>query len=539
MEQWQFLIQKQGDRSWHNLESPNLEISEGRYRVLARSNLRNTDVEIKVIHSSRGLNPPKHLVQKRSGRTNTVGLMPVIPFTYLKPGIWELQCSGDLMSDFLGQWWQYSIHLKVLPKKFTRVWKQSHTGGNLAPSLPMFLDSTANGNRKSTTTVELEPTVNSNVDSTDSTVIHQPVSITTKEGETEQILQNLVDLAVPNWETLLEDSKVDDSVAMKPPLPLALTLDREGEIAHWGEITVIHGRVEGQKQTNQEDEISYPKNFYALELVIELRWPLASGSLTQVRQPLPDSSLPIVISSAIDIPVDCQSEVILADINLYGAFSELGEVTLLANQSLTIRAIDSELFNLATTAPINHSHFIQSFRNKSLSLQLKSEKIKEASVQLPENKITGEVSLTEGVTTSDLVAESSVHEQPVQENKTRATINLEQLVMRKHRLRMFNNTFPFLKLPKVLPDKTEDLKSTAHPVSPELGDTRGSEDENTGELMTGDVELNPSPHLNSSPLIRKWMQSQGYSVPESTIEVLDSHSGAEGDCSRLAEFPAR
>ncbi len=115
MEHWQFLIQRQGDRSWHTLESPNIEISAGRYRVLARSNLPNIDVEVRVTHSSTQEVPPRRRIQKRSRRTNSEGLMAVIPFTYLNPGIWELQCSGDLMSDLLGKSWQYSIHLQVLP----------------------------------------------------------------------------------------------------------------------------------------------------------------------------------------------------------------------------------------------------------------------------------------------------------------------------------------------------------------------------------------------------------------------------------------
>ncbi len=42
--------------------------------------------------------------------------MVVIPFTYLKPGLWELRCCGDIMSDFLGNSWQQVAQLQVLPK---------------------------------------------------------------------------------------------------------------------------------------------------------------------------------------------------------------------------------------------------------------------------------------------------------------------------------------------------------------------------------------------------------------------------------------
>ncbi|MEH2460770.1 MAG: hypothetical protein V7K34_26360, partial [Nostoc sp.] len=117
MEHWQFLIQKQGARSWHILESPNLEILEGQYRVLARSKLPNTDVEVRVTHSSTQEVQPTRRILKRSRRTNSEGLMAVIPFTYFQTGVWELRCCGDLMSDLFGKSWQYSVQLQVLSQE--------------------------------------------------------------------------------------------------------------------------------------------------------------------------------------------------------------------------------------------------------------------------------------------------------------------------------------------------------------------------------------------------------------------------------------
>ncbi|MGB3649756.1 MAG: hypothetical protein WBA41_00900 [Rivularia sp. (in: cyanobacteria)] len=115
MEQWQFLIQKEGERTWHPLSKPGIEIIEGRYRVVARSKRTNTDVEVRVTHSDPNELPPKRRIQKRRRRTNSEGLTAIIPFTYLKSGIWELQCSGDLMSDLLGASWQYTVNLQVIP----------------------------------------------------------------------------------------------------------------------------------------------------------------------------------------------------------------------------------------------------------------------------------------------------------------------------------------------------------------------------------------------------------------------------------------
>ena len=116
MEYWEFLLQKEGDRSWLSLKKPSLEILEGRYRVVAHSNRPNTDVEIRITHDSTEEVPPRRRSQKRSRRTNAQGLMVVIPFTYFKPGIWDLRCSGDIMSDFLGNTWQQTIKFQVLPQ---------------------------------------------------------------------------------------------------------------------------------------------------------------------------------------------------------------------------------------------------------------------------------------------------------------------------------------------------------------------------------------------------------------------------------------
>jgi hypothetical protein len=116
MEYWEFLLQKEGDRSWLPLKSSRMEIAAGRYRIVAHSTRTNADVEICVTHQSLDEVPPKRRSQKRSRRTNPEGLMVVIPFTYLKPGLWELRCCGDIMSDFLGNSWQHAVQLQVLPK---------------------------------------------------------------------------------------------------------------------------------------------------------------------------------------------------------------------------------------------------------------------------------------------------------------------------------------------------------------------------------------------------------------------------------------
>ncbi|NEP53594.1 MAG: hypothetical protein F6K65_34250, partial [Moorea sp. SIO3C2] len=113
---WEFLLQKDGERSWKPIKSSEIEIESGRYRIVARSNLPNTDVEICVSYHSTEQVPPRRKSQKRWRRTNSEGLMVVIPFTTINPGLWKLRCSNDIMDDFMGESWRKSLALQVIPK---------------------------------------------------------------------------------------------------------------------------------------------------------------------------------------------------------------------------------------------------------------------------------------------------------------------------------------------------------------------------------------------------------------------------------------
>lgn len=115
MANWEFLLQKDGDRAWLPLDTPDVEILEGRYRIVARSSHPSTPTEIRIVHQSTIEHPPRRRVQKRMGRTNADGLMVILPYTQFGPGQWEVQCASvDPLSDLTGEGWQYSVQLHVL-----------------------------------------------------------------------------------------------------------------------------------------------------------------------------------------------------------------------------------------------------------------------------------------------------------------------------------------------------------------------------------------------------------------------------------------
>ncbi|MTJ50250.1 hypothetical protein [Dolichospermum sp. UHCC 0259] len=321
MENWQFLIQKQGDHTWRTLESSNLKIWAGNYRILARSGLNNTDVDVRVTHVSIDEVPPKRRLLKRSRRTNSEGLMAVIPFTQFKPGIWELRCSGDIMSDMLGQSWQRTLLIHVSPLE---------TSLTLPP--PLVEESEA---------VEADTEV--------SIVMNHGTPVWFKGETTEQILQNLLDLALPEDEPLLDEETIENAPTLPPPLLLNLSLDQDTYIVPWGDNFTIHGDVEVNEIENLADEEFSLGGLCQLRLEIALRSPLESTKiLNRIQQPLTNQVLPFGFISLIHIPLNCESKLLLADINLYGALTDVGEVILLANHTFTITANVSELLAIQT-----------------------------------------------------------------------------------------------------------------------------------------------------------------------------------------------
>ncbi|MER3495001.1 MAG: hypothetical protein C4323_24060, partial [Mastigocladus sp. ERB_26_2] len=549
MEHWQFLIQKQGDRSWHTLESPNVEISEGRYRVVARSNLANIDVEVRVTHYSSLEVPPKRRVYKRSRRTNAEGLMAVIPFTYLQPGLWKLQCSGDLMADLFGKPWQHSLQLQVLPRVMGRL-KDAESEYEEISTIA------------ETTTIDDEDAI-----------INQPVSPVWLQGETaEQILQHLVELALPACEPFTEDEVVEDSPPVITQLPLLLSLEQETYIARWGQILSIDGCV-------QPPETSTLQKLATGELRLELRSPQSLEILAQTCQPLPEKLLPFSIKSSIEIPAECESKLILGEISLHGKLAPASETTLLASQYFTITAditqllatstpaasepepapippsdvtpepsvkLDLELFNIVKSKKIAQSSFTQPAANILPPLVTQSQKSANLrSPQLP--KLPQKQTPVAAVCELPTQIESWEKADSVAQDKLMATMDTTAIVLAcatptqlqplpknisfaivKRRGRN-DSIFPFLRRIKSLPGDRENITSNV-PQTPELpllaegdqpqliADDKQSPDDSFNDSVA--VVVQHSSQLltvetsNMSPLIRKWMHSHGYSLPE-------------------------
>jgi hypothetical protein len=118
MTQWQFLIQKEGDQDWLPLDSPNVEILEGRYCLMAQGDRLSTQVEVQIRHEYDLEGVPQEVTQRRRQQTDAQGLLALFSLTYLPPGLWELQCQANKSQNQADNTPPQKLFLQVLAQDF-------------------------------------------------------------------------------------------------------------------------------------------------------------------------------------------------------------------------------------------------------------------------------------------------------------------------------------------------------------------------------------------------------------------------------------
>jgi hypothetical protein len=111
MTYWEFLIQREDDRSWKTLTSPNLQIVEGKYRIIANTSAIDATVRTQVFYHIES--EPPQLSQSRSQSISPEGVLVVLPFTHLQAGMWHFKCNVDISEN--NEFCQ-PLKLRVLPK---------------------------------------------------------------------------------------------------------------------------------------------------------------------------------------------------------------------------------------------------------------------------------------------------------------------------------------------------------------------------------------------------------------------------------------
>lgn len=253
MADWEFLIQKEGLQAWLPLKPPIAQLESGRYRVVARSHRVNTEVEVRLTYQSQ-----VQRLQKWIRHTNEKGSMPVFPFIHLEPGLWEISCSGNLMSELVGDSWKHTVQLQVLP-----VNSESEVD---------------------------QPQVELQTDPLDSSKVEGlPVN---SESELDQPIPEVA-------------------------VPIGLSLDRRTYIAFPGESIALVGQVYLLEENDRTYESQIEQTVNTYELLIRLRDPENSQIVKEIRQLLSFEILPGPFEYAFDLPEECQTRVILGELQLF------------------------------------------------------------------------------------------------------------------------------------------------------------------------------------------------------------------------------
>ncbi len=114
---WQFFLQKKGSRSWKAIPNSIINLPEGIYRVMASTHVKNSEVKICVLHQYSKKGESKQRFYTSAHKTDDKGLLPILPFTYLKREVWELVANftdDELTKKTL------TIKVKELPVKINK-----------------------------------------------------------------------------------------------------------------------------------------------------------------------------------------------------------------------------------------------------------------------------------------------------------------------------------------------------------------------------------------------------------------------------------
>ena len=299
MKYWEFLIQKEGDQTWLPLETQQVEILEGRYRVVAHTARSNTPVDIRVSQLITDEMPPRKRVRKRTSSTNESGLVVIMPFVHLKPGQWRLECRSVAgVEDRLGDDWQYDVQLQVLAPS-----EDDWSGEWLVPQ-----DSQSASSEWADEGALDEPLVNADL------------PLLQAQAELQQKVNRGTDGV---------DGESDRNPFDEPSdLAYQVALRQQAYLSQRDQPMTIMGKVSAP--TDAPDEA-------ASQLWIRLQNPETAGVIMEAHRPLSLARLPADFKVQIQLPNDVKTRVVLGEVSLRTAAIE-GErpAQVLASTAFTI-----------------------------------------------------------------------------------------------------------------------------------------------------------------------------------------------------------
>ncbi len=314
MKKWEFLLQREGDTTWLPLETPDVEILEGRYRVVARSGYPNAKIEVRIIHHALEEAPPVRRTQTRTTNTSAEGLLVVIPYTRLKPGTWELSCTPHQPGVLVSKSSDHQVKLRVLsndsePLEQPQVNDNSFTSESEDVETP---DLSQEEEEMTPTTSTDDALQEQDIENDQQVIVVElsrddsPVKDSSERSVSpDDLLSNNVE----NQESVTSESLSDLEVTN-----LQLTLEKDYYVAKLGQALLISGWLENAESSDQTDTPSLRLSIDQPRLHVYLRDPSNSNILLQVQQPIPLSVIPLPFSCLVYLPFECQTRLILGEI---------------------------------------------------------------------------------------------------------------------------------------------------------------------------------------------------------------------------------
>ncbi len=330
MKHWEFLIQREGDQTWLPLEAQQVEILEGRYRVVAHTDRVEIPMDIRVSQLITDEFPPRKRVRKRTGKTNDAGLIVVMPLMHLNPGEWELRCSGldsssglnssssfNRLDDLTDESWQYHVQLNVFAR----------TEEDWSSEWPIPTDS------ETVASVLVE-------DSDDRDFSH---AIRESSDVDDSISANSQASSQANSQASSQANSQATSQA-EPPLSLApsdrayrISLRQQAYLAQLDQPMTIVGKVNSLTGALPEE---------TSELWIRLQNPQTAQVIMEAHRPLSLARLPADFKVQIQLPAETSAQVILGEVSLKAAATDIHAPTLvLASTAFTITAGIAQLLD--------------------------------------------------------------------------------------------------------------------------------------------------------------------------------------------------
>ena len=283
MAYWEFLLQKEGDRDWLPLETAHVEISEGRYRIIAHTSYCEVPVDVRLSQLLTDQPPPRRKTLKRIGHTTPNGLMVVIPFTHLTPGRWIVKCGAIAVLESSTQAkWEYGVQLEVLAiESGIEYWDTELDEETIAEQL------SSDASSEVTAAPEASPSI----------AITSPVSPEPSSPEA---------ISIPP----LLDETVQGTLPLED-LPLRLQLQHQALVAHSPASVVLQGQI-----TTFSQVAGLPGEG---TLWVQLRNPETGEAIHQKAQALSMAALPSRFDMPISLPEGISTRLLIGELSLWTA----------------------------------------------------------------------------------------------------------------------------------------------------------------------------------------------------------------------------